>query len=129
MQKDDQSSEKTVQRLRTICMKLPEASERLSHGSPSFFVQDKKCFVVFVDDHHGDGNMGVWCAAPPGVQQSLSEESPDWFFKPPYVGHRGWIGIRLDRNLGWDEFEEYVLHAYAILAPTKLSARIVRTNL
>ena len=110
-------------------MNLPEASERLSHGSPSFFVQDKKCFVVFVDDHHGDGNMGVWCAAPPGVQQSLMEESPDWFFKPPYVGHRGWIGIRLDRNLGWDEFEEYVIDAYATVAPPKLSARIERTNL
>lgn len=129
MQEDNQSSEKAVQRLRTICMNLPEASERLSHGSPSFFVQDRKCFVVFVDDHHGDGNIGVWCAASPGVQQSLIEESPDWFFKPPYVGHRGWIGIRLDRNLGWDEFKEYVIDAYSTVAPPKLSARIERANL
>lgn len=129
MQEDNQASAEAIHRLRTICMTLPEATERLSHGTPSFYVQGKRCFAMFVDDHHGDSNVGAWCAALPGVQQSLIEEAPEWFFKPPYVGHRGWIGIRLDRNLSWEELEEYVIDAFIAVAPPKLSARIERTQL
>ena len=124
MQEEQEMSERAIVRLRKICLALPEVAERSSHGSPSFFVQDKKCFVMFVDDHHGDGILGVWCAAPPGAQQALIGEAPEWFFKPPYVGHRGWIGLRLDRNLSWDEFQEYIIDAYVAVAPPKFSSRL-----
>ena len=89
---------KALAQVRQICLALPEATERLSHGSPTFFVRDKKTFVMFVDDHHGDGILGIWCAAPPGVQEQLVDEEPERFFVPPYVGHRGWLGVRLDRR-------------------------------
>ena len=77
---------------------LPEVTERPSHGSPAWFVRDKKTIAMFVDDHHGDGILGIWCAAPPGVQEQMIDEDPDVFFRPPYVGHRGWIGVRLSRR-------------------------------
>ena len=116
----DKRVEIAVQFVREVCNALPEASERLSHGAPSFFVKEKKCFMMFVNDHHGDGNVGVWCAAAPGVQQSLVAEGAAWFFIPPYVGHRGWIGLRLDQNLDWEEAREFLLEAYAAIAPAKL---------
>ena len=81
-----------------ICLALPETSERLSHGSPTFFIREKKTFVMYLDDHHGDGILGIWCAAPDGVQAALVEAEPERFFRPPYVGHRGWLGVRLDRD-------------------------------
>ena len=70
-----------LKQIRKLCLALPEATERLSHGSPTWFVRDKKTFVTFVDDHHGDGIMGIWCAAPPGVQEQLVDEEPDRFFR------------------------------------------------
>ena len=112
--------ERAVEFVRKICIALPEATERLIHGAPSFFVKDKQCFVMFVNDHHGDGNLGVWCASAPGTQQSLVAESADWFFIPSYVGHRGWIGLRLDGNLDWEVAREFLLEVYIDVAPTKL---------
>ena len=82
-------------RVRAICLALPETSERLSHGGPAFFVRQKKCFVMFLDDHHGDGRLAIWCAAPDGVQPDLVETDPARFFRPPYVGHLGWLGVQL----------------------------------
>src|SRR6478672_10762654 len=82
-----------LERLRGICLALPETSERLSHGAPSFFVGEKKCFLMLLDDHHGDGIFGIWCAAPPGNQDLLVQADPDRFSRPPYVGHRGWLGV------------------------------------
>ena len=84
-------------RVRAICLALPETSERLSHGGPAFFVRNKKCFVMFLDDHHGDGRLAIWCAAPDGVQPDLVETDPQRFFRPPYVGHLGWLGVQLPR--------------------------------
>ena len=81
--------EAALERLRAICSGLPEVTERLSHGSPTFFIRDKKTLVTLLDDHHGDGRLAIWCAAPDGVQQHLVETEPDRFFRPPYVGHRG----------------------------------------
>lgn len=75
---------------------------------------------MFVNDHHGDGNVGVWCAAAQGTQTALKAAPPDWFFIPPYVGYRGWIGIRMDRGIADDEFAEFMLEAYATIAPPKL---------
>ena len=95
--------------LRQICLSLPETNERLSHGSPTFFIRDKKTFVMFVDDHHGDGILGIWCAAAPGVQGQLVDEEPERFFVPPYVGHRGWLGrpLRPRPRLGRDRRDRH----------------------
>lgn len=68
--------------LREICLGLPEASERLSHGAPSFFVRAETCFVMLLDDHHGDGRLAIWCAAPAGDQQLLVDADPEKFFHP-----------------------------------------------
>ena len=95
--------DRELARVRKVCSLLPEVSERPSHGSPAWFVRDKKTIAMFVDDHHGDGNLGIWCAAPPGVQEQMIDEDPDVFFRPPYVGHRGWIGVRLSRTVTNDE--------------------------
>jgi hypothetical protein len=112
--------EAVLEQIRTICLGLPETSERLSHGAPTFFVRDKRAFLMVLDNHHGDGRYAVWCAAPEGMQQMLVEADPDRFFVPPYVGHRGWLGVRLDRGLDWDELTGIAEDAYAEVAPAKL---------
>ena len=96
---------------------LAEASERPSHGAPAFFVREKRCFLMFADDHHGDGRLAIWCAAPPGVQGMLVEANPAHYFVPPYVGTSGWIGARLDRDLGWDEIASLIEAAHATRKP------------
>jgi hypothetical protein len=109
-----------LERLRRICLTLPETSERPSHGAPSFFVRDKKCFLMLLDDHHGDGRFAIWCAAPPGNQELLIAANPGRFFRPPYVGHRGWLGVLLNNGVDWDELEGIVEDAFASVAPKKL---------
>jgi hypothetical protein len=111
-----------LERLRAICLALPETSERPSHGSPAWFVRDKRSFVTLLDDHHGDGRFAIWCAAPPGDQQLLVDADPERFFVPPYVGHRGWLGVRLDRGVDWEEVAGIVEDAYCTVAPRKLLA-------
>jgi len=117
---DEADRERSLQRIREICLGLPETSERLSHGAPTFFVRGKKAFLMVMTDHHGDGRFAVWCAAPTGMQSMLVDADPDRFFVPPYVGHRGWLGVRLDRGLHWDELEGIAEDAYAEVAPRKL---------
>ena len=111
-----------LERLRSLCIALPEVTEKLSHGSPTWFV--KKTFVMWVDDHHGDGNTGFWCAAPAGAQAELTGSDPARFFRPPYVGGRGWLGVRLVTDDGadpdWDEIAELVEDAYRAVAPARL---------
>ena len=107
-------------RIRKICLALPETSERLSHGAPTFFVRDKKAFLMVLTDHHGDGRFAIWCAAPDGVQRMLVDADPERFFVPPYVGHRGWLGVRLDRALDWEELAGIAEDAYAQVAPARL---------
>ena len=109
-------------RVRRTCLALPEVTERLSHGAPSFFV--RKCFVMYLDDHHGDGRLAVWCAAPPGEQAQLVAADPDRFFVPPYVGGRGWVGLRLDLEPDWAEVEEIVREAYLCVAPARLRSQV-----
>src|SRR4051812_39861355 len=102
-----------LERLRALCLALPETTERLSHGEPTWFVRGKKTFVMFADHHHDDGRLAFWCAAPPGAQEELVEAEPDRFFRPPYVGHRGWLGVRLDVvPVDWDEIREIVAAAF-----------------
>ena len=110
--------------IREDAFALPEVVERLSHGSPSFFIGGKKTFVMFVDDHHGDGRMGIWCAAPPGEQAARIEEDPEVFFRPPYVGGRGWLGVSLDKGLDWEEVATIVEDAYRAVASKKLIVQL-----
>src|SRR5256714_15246704 len=91
--------ERTLTRIRSICLALPETSERLSHRAPAFFVRGKRAFVMVLTNHHGDGRFAIWCAAPAGMQRSLVEADPERFFVPPYVGHRGWLRLRPDPRL------------------------------
>jgi hypothetical protein len=109
-----------LERVRALCLALPEVTERLSHGAPTFFVRDKKTFVTYLDDHHGDGRLAIWCAAPPGVQGTLVDEEPGRFFVPPYVGGRGWLGVRLDVDPDWEEMAGIVEDAYRVVAPRRL---------
>jgi hypothetical protein len=115
---------RVLERLRTLCLALPETSERPSHGAPSFFVRDKRCFLMLLDSHHGDGRFAIWCAAPPGDQALLVHADPERFFVPPYVGHRGWLGVRLDRGLDWDELAGIVEDAFCTVAPRTLVERM-----
>jgi hypothetical protein len=112
--------EAVLQRIRELCLALPETSERLSHGQPTFFVRDKRSFLMVLNNHHGDGRFAIWCAAEDGAQELLVEADPERFFRPPYVGHRGWLGVRLDRGLHWDELAGIIEDAYAEVAPPKL---------
>jgi hypothetical protein len=116
--------ERALKEVRRICLALPEATERLSHGSPTFFVRGKKTFVTFLDDHHGDGRLAIWCAAPTGAQALAVETEPDRFFRPPYVGGRGWLGVRLDVDPDWEELAEICTDAYRQVAPKSLVARL-----
>ena len=114
--------DRTLNRMRRICLALPETSERLSHGAPTFFVRGKRAFVMVLTNHHGDGRFAIWCAAPDGMQRMLVEADPERFFVPPYVGHRGWLGVRLDRGLDWNELAGICEDAWAEVAPPKLVA-------
>ena len=110
-----------LDRLREICFALPEVSERVSHGAPTFFVRDKKTLVSYHPHGiHGEHGMSVWSPAPPGVQEQLVEDEPERFYRPPYVGHRGWIGVRLDRSPDWGEIAAIVEEAYRLVAPKTL---------
>jgi hypothetical protein len=115
---------RVLRRIRELCLALPETSERLSHGAPTFFVREKRAFLMVLTDHHGDGRFAIWCAAPEGVQQLLTDADPEKFFVPPYVGHRGWLGVRLDRGLDWNELAGIVEDAYVEVAPAKLVAAL-----
>ena len=111
-------------RVREGCLALPEVTERLSHGAPTFFIRGKSTFVTFHDDHHGDGILGLWCAAAPGVQEELVRTEPERFYRPAYVGHRGWIGVRLDVDPDWAEVAAICVDAYRCVAPKTLLARL-----
>jgi len=109
--------------LREICLRFPEVVERPSHGAPTWFVRGKKSFVTFwPDGHHDLVFPQLWCAGPPGAQQELIAASPEMIFRPPYVGHRGWLGVRLDGAVDWAEIAELCEDAYRTVAPKSLIA-------
>jgi hypothetical protein len=92
------SRETQLDRVRRLCASVPSVSEKISHGTPTFFVEkDKGVFAMFADNHHQDGHLAVWVPAPDGLQAALIEDAPATYFKPPYVGSSGWIGIELNR--------------------------------
>jgi hypothetical protein len=115
---DARARQRILGRIRKLCLTLPETSERPSHGAPTFFVREKKSFLTVWHNHHRDGRFALICAAPEGLQAMLVEADPERFFVPPYVGHRGWLGLRLDREFDWDEIAGIVEDAYLEVAPS-----------
>ncbi|MDQ1443777.1 MAG: hypothetical protein QOI20_241 [Acidimicrobiaceae bacterium] len=104
-------------------MALPEVTERPSHSAPTWFVRGKSSFVTYWEDgHHANQFPHLWCAAPPGAAAELIEAEPDRFFRPPYVGGRGWVGVRMDVDVDWDEIAGICTDAYRVVAPKRLSA-------
>jgi len=112
-----------LDRLRQLCLALPEVTERLSHGEPTWFIRGKKSFVTYANHHHDD-RLAFWCAAPPGSQLSMVASDPLRFFVPAYVGHRGWVGVYLDVPVDWAEIAEVVEDAYRTIAPKRLRAEL-----
>lgn len=115
-------SEKHLQRVRRICSELPETTERLSHGEPTFFIR-KKVFAMFSNNHHNDGHIAVVVPAPPGIQAMLIESAPQKFYKPPYVGGAGWVGIELD-HINDEDLAFHIREAWRLIAPKKLQALV-----
>ena len=107
-------------KLRKIIAAWPETDERLSHGSPTFW-GGRKTFATFVDNHHGDGRRAVWIKSDADTQEGLIEANPEIFYRPPYVGPSGWIGVRLDHEAGvdWDLVEGLLLDGYRRVAPKR----------
>jgi hypothetical protein len=110
--------------VRAICLALPEVSERLSHGAPTWFVGKRAFVTLWAQGHHADDFPHLWCAGQPGAQDDLTRSEPGRFFRPPYVGGRGWIGVRLDRGVDWAEVAELCQDAYRAIAPARLAARL-----
>src|SRR5437660_1004615 len=107
-----------LERLREVCLTLPEAIESGGVGSPSFKVREK----IFAMQHGMNGRPSLWCKAPPGAQEILVSSEPERFFVPPYVGHRGWVGAWLDVPLDWDELAGLIADSYRMTAPMRLRA-------
>lgn len=110
-------------RIRAICASWPEVTERESHGAPAFFVK-KQFVMLWPDGHHDHDFPHLWCAAPPGAQDEMIEMQPDRFFRPPYVGGRGWLGVRLDGAVDWDEVRAVCAEAYRSVAPKRLATLV-----
>jgi hypothetical protein len=114
------------QAVRESCLWLPEAEEFVSHGSPNFRVRGKT-FATYVVNHHGDGRVALWLNAAPGAQDSQVRAEPAHFFVPPYVGPRGWLGVILDRGIGWERVPVLIREGYEKVAPADLRGRIGKT--
>lgn len=112
--------------VREVCLSLPEAEEVVSHGSPNFRVRGKT-FASYVVNHHGDGRVALWLNAPAGSQDHYAKSEPRYFFVPPYVGPRGWLGVHLDKGLPWQRVAALVRQAYEKVAPPALANSIGET--
>lgn len=123
----DMASKSTEDRVRSICLALPQVTEKLSHGAPAFFAR-KQFLMLWPRGHHDHRFPHLWCAAPEGAQAELVATEPDRFFRPPYVGGRGWIGVRLDGDVDWEELEAICEDAYRTVAPTALVAELDRSR-
>ncbi|MFU8871600.1 MmcQ/YjbR family DNA-binding protein [Micromonospora sp. SL4-19] len=122
MARDDEG---LLDEIRRICTAFPGVTERPSHGTPTWFVNGKASFVqLWPHGHHRDEFPHLWCAAEPGAQEELVAANPRVFFRPPYVGHRGWIGVRLDQGASWAEVAELCEDAYRAVAPKRLLAEL-----
>jgi predicted DNA-binding protein (MmcQ/YjbR family) len=109
-----------LERLRRICLALPEANERISHGEPTWFAGKGKVFAMLDNHHHGATHMGVWLPQPLGAQEALIDLDAKRFFRPPYVGVNGWVGVVLDTNPNWNAVASLIRDAYVHVATKKL---------
>jgi predicted DNA-binding protein (MmcQ/YjbR family) len=109
-------------RVRAICLGFPEVTEKTTHGAPGFFVR-KQFAMLWPNGHHDHDFAHLWCAVEAGAQEALSSTS-ERYFRPPYVGHRGWVGFRLDGDVDWDEVAELLQDAYRLVAPARLTALV-----
>jgi hypothetical protein len=107
-----------IDRVRKLCLALPGSSEKLSHGEPTFFV-GKRVFVMFANNHHSDGHTAIWIPAPPGAQAAMIADAPEIYFKPPYVGVKGWVGVELPR-IGDEELATLIRQAWQLTSPRAL---------
>lgn len=113
-------------RVRRLCAKLPSVSEKMSHGTPTFFVEkDKGVFAMFADNHHQDGHLALWVPVKEGLQPLLIEDAPGTYYKPPYVGSSGWVGIELDQ-IRDDALQEHLREAWDIVARSRTKRRSSR---
>jgi len=111
-----------IDRVRAICLALPEATEKIAWGEPTWRVG--KIFAMFNTHHHGDPHLSVVLNAEEGVQESLVGAKPKHFYRPPYVGGAGWIGVRLDTGLDWGVVESLIRAAWRVTAPRRLVKRL-----
>lgn len=119
---DAQATDAAIERVRALCMALPEVTERVSHGEPAWFVRRAPQFAMMFDHHHDD-RVGLHAAAPPGAQETWLAKDDQRFFYPPYVGGRGWVGVRLDvADVDWDDVADVIEDAYRTVAPKRLVA-------
>ena len=110
-----------LDKARAIIAQWPETSEKISHGSPTWW-GGKKTFASFADNHHGDGRVALWIKAPPLVRDDIVATKPECLFVPPYVGPSGWIGVRVDKDLPWSVIEQMLLQGYRMVAPKRALA-------
>ena len=118
------ASLRLIERLRKICMALPEANEKPSHGEPTWFAGKGKVFASIDDHHHGAPHLSVWLPMPLGAQEALIDADPKRYFRPPYVGHRGWVGVVLDARPDWGMVAWLVEQAYRLVAHPRLVAKL-----
>lgn len=112
---------KPIDRVRELCLAMPETSERPSHGEPAWFV-GKKLFATWEDHHHGDPVVGLWVKGAPGLQELLVENEPERYYRPKYVGHMGWIGVNMEGAVDWAQAADLIRDSYRMTAPKKLLA-------
>jgi hypothetical protein len=120
------SARSQLQRLRRLCLSIPGTAEKLSHGEPTFFTP-KRVFAMFADNHHNDGHVAVWLPAGPGVQEALVEDARDVYFRPPYVGPSGWVGVELSK-VDDDQLGSMVREAFRLMAAKDGAAKTRRPS-
>ncbi|MBI3547694.1 MAG: MmcQ/YjbR family DNA-binding protein [Elusimicrobia bacterium] len=113
---------KILAKLRKTCLSFPDATEKLAWSAPTWRVHDRM-FAMFDDHHHDDGRIAVWCNGPLDAQRDAVKGDPDNFFVPPYVGPKGWLGMRLDLGLSWTVVESVLRRAYLGTAKTPARGR------
>jgi hypothetical protein len=118
-----EESNKVIKRLREICHAFPRVIEKEAWGECTFRVSGGKMFAMTDNNHHQSGHLAVWIMAPPTVQESLIRSAPKRFFKPPYVGAKGWVGVRLDEAADWDKLAAILRDGYLMSSPGKLARR------
>ena len=125
-QKGKKGRDAQLARVRRLCAKLPSVSEKLSHGTPTFFVEkDKGVFAMFADNHHQDGHLALWVPVKEGLQPLLIEDAPGTYYKPPYVGSSGWVGIELDQ-IRDDALQEHLREAWNIVSRSRNTRKASR---